>query len=69
MCRECAKSFKGKQIEKGVAFPTCVSPNRYAADSTSQHSSGHKLLYLLSPRQGALMQHSGSCWESILGVA
>lgn len=25
--RECAKSFKGKQIEKGVAFPTCVSPN------------------------------------------
>lgn len=27
-CRECAKSFKGKQIEKGVAFPTCVSPNR-----------------------------------------
>uniref|UniRef100_A0A383VYP8 Peptidase M24 domain-containing protein n=2 Tax=Tetradesmus obliquus TaxID=3088 RepID=A0A383VYP8_TETOB len=25
--KECAKSFKGKQIEKGVAFPTCVSPN------------------------------------------
>ena len=23
----CAKVFKGKKIEKGVAFPTCVSPN------------------------------------------
>lgn len=23
----CAGIFKGKQIEKGVAFPTCVSPN------------------------------------------
>lgn len=25
--KECANIFKGKQIEKGVAFPTCVSPN------------------------------------------
>lgn len=37
-CRECAKSFKGKQIEKGVAFPTCVSPNRWAA-----HTPDHRL--------------------------
>lgn len=27
--REVAKSFKGKAIEKGVAFPTCVSVNRW----------------------------------------
>eukprot|EP00775_Hariotina_reticulata_P003729 gene3729-3990_t len=25
--KECANIFKGKAIEKGVAFPTCVSPN------------------------------------------
>jgi hypothetical protein len=31
LCSETAKSFKGKQIDKGVAFPTCVSPNRCAA--------------------------------------
>jgi methionine aminopeptidase len=30
-CSEVAKSFKGKQIDKGVAFPTCVSPNRCVA--------------------------------------
>jgi methionine aminopeptidase len=28
LCRECANIFKGKQIEKGIAFPTCVSINR-----------------------------------------
>jgi hypothetical protein len=41
-CRECAKSFKGKQIEKGVAFPTCVSPNRCVkqhCSSAAIHSS------------------------------
>ena len=26
--RECAVIFKGKTIEKGVAFPTCVSINQ-----------------------------------------
>ncbi len=26
--RECEKIFKGKNLEKGVAFPTCVSANR-----------------------------------------
>lgn len=25
--RECATVFKGKKIEKGIAFPTCVAPN------------------------------------------
>ena len=33
-CNDCnrraiGKVFKGKAIEKGVAFPTCVSVNRY----------------------------------------
>ena len=28
LCRAVAKVFKGKTIEKGVAFPTCVSVNR-----------------------------------------
>ena len=27
LCRAVAKVFKGKTIEKGVAFPTCVSVN------------------------------------------
>lgn len=28
LCRATQKVFKGKKIEKGVAFPTCVSVNR-----------------------------------------
>ena len=28
LCRAVSKVFKGKTIEKGVAFPTCVSVNR-----------------------------------------
>jgi hypothetical protein len=37
--RAIGKVFKGKAIEKGVAFPTCVSVNRYAnaAESCMQH--------------------------------
>ena len=27
-CRAVGKMFKGKNIEKGVAFPTCVSVNK-----------------------------------------
>lgn len=27
IAKECASVFKGKQIDKGVAFPTCVSAN------------------------------------------
>lgn len=30
VCRAVAKVFKGKTIEKGVAFPTCVSVNKCA---------------------------------------
>jgi hypothetical protein len=26
-CREVLNIFKGKQIEKGIAFPTCISAN------------------------------------------
>jgi methionine aminopeptidase len=26
--RECDKIFKGKNLEKGSAFPTCISVNR-----------------------------------------
>ncbi len=28
--RAVGKMFKGKKIEKGIAFPTCVSVNRLA---------------------------------------
>lgn len=37
--RAIGKVFKGKAIEKGVAFPTCVSVNRYAkaVESCTQH--------------------------------
>jgi methionine aminopeptidase len=28
LCREVAAIFKGKKLEKGVAFPTCVSVNQ-----------------------------------------
>ena len=27
-CRAAAKNFKGKKLEKGVAFPTCISVNK-----------------------------------------
>ena len=30
VCRAVAKVFKGKTIEKGIAFPTCVSVNKCA---------------------------------------
>ena len=29
-CRSCGKIFKGRPIEKGIAFPTCLSLNKYA---------------------------------------
>lgn len=28
-CRAAAKEFKGKDIEKGIAVPTCVSVNKW----------------------------------------
>ena len=33
-----AKVFKGKTIEKGIAFPTCVSINRCGASRGNMHS-------------------------------
>ena len=32
ICREVANFYKGKNVDKGVAFPTCVSVNRCVAD-------------------------------------
>ena len=30
-CRATGREFKGKNIEKGIAFPTCLSVNRWGA--------------------------------------
>jgi methionine aminopeptidase len=50
VCRECGNIFKGKQIEKGIAFPTCVSINRCAADSSGSSSNVCNMVQSLHPQ-------------------
>ena len=37
-CRAASKVYKGKTIEKGIAFPTCVSVNKCGNMISSLHS-------------------------------
>jgi len=60
-CRECANIFKGKAIEKGVAFPSCVSPNRCEQQQQQQQGPG-------APETAHHQQHQGSNRLALLTV-